>query len=163
MENVTEKQLNFITTLASERSITGTDATLVTVVESLTKSQASGLITRLLAAPLATVAPVKVPVGMYRGSNGDILRVYFGQQSGQNLVKRVVRTGTGEYRFEYVSSATKVVMGRSKLGKITLERMTLEEAKAWGRMTNSCVACGRRLDDPESVEAGIGPVCAKKF
>lgn len=40
-------------------------------------------------------------------------------------------------------------------------RNTLEEkASVYRRMlVGSCSACGRRLENPESVELGIGPVC----
>lgn len=34
---------------------------------------------------------------------------------------------------------------------------------AYGHLTNTCGVCGRMLEDEESVERGIGPVCAKKF
>lgn len=33
---------------------------------------------------------------------------------------------------------------------------------AYGRRTGVCGVCGRKLTDPESVEQGIGPVCASK-
>lgn len=33
----------------------------------------------------------------------------------------------------------------------------------YGHITGSCGVCGRTLEDPESVERGIGPVCAEKF
>jgi hypothetical protein len=36
-------------------------------------------------------------------------------------------------------------------------------AKASGLATGSCSCCGRELTDPESVAAGIGPVCANKW
>lgn len=32
-----------------------------------------------------------------------------------------------------------------------------------GKKTGHCSCCGRKLDDPKSVEAGVGPICAKKF
>jgi hypothetical protein len=38
-----------------------------------------------------------------------------------------------------------------------------ESAIAYGRETGSCSCCGRELTDPESVAAGIGPVCAGKY
>ena len=44
---------------------------------------------------------------------------------------------------------------------------TLKDPKAaaiaYGRETGSCSCCGRELTDPESVAAGIGPICAGKF
>ena len=39
----------------------------------------------------------------------------------------------------------------------------VEAAIQYGRSTGTCSCCGRTLTDPESVAAGIGPVCASKF
>jgi len=36
----------------------------------------------------------------------------------------------------------------------------LKEAIAYGRRTGVCACCGRELTDPESIDRGIGPVCA---
>lgn len=36
-------------------------------------------------------------------------------------------------------------------------------AVAYGKQFGQCACCGRELSDPESVERGIGPVCAEKF
>ena len=38
----------------------------------------------------------------------------------------------------------------------------VDEMVEIGRKTGLCCICGRSLDDEKSVEAGIGPVCAKK-
>lgn len=38
-----------------------------------------------------------------------------------------------------------------------------ESAIAYGRMSGCCAICNRRLDNPESIERGIGPVCAGNF
>lgn len=38
-----------------------------------------------------------------------------------------------------------------------------EAAVAYGKKTGRCSCCGRELTDPESISAGIGPVCAKRF
>ena len=40
--------------------------------------------------------------------------------------------------------------------------LTVEEAAKLGRLYGICVICGATLTDPESVERGIGPVCAGK-
>jgi hypothetical protein len=32
-----------------------------------------------------------------------------------------------------------------------------------GKKSGFCACCNRKLDDPKSVEAGVGPVCAKKW
>lgn len=34
---------------------------------------------------------------------------------------------------------------------------------AYGRLTGVCGVCGRKLEDEQSVAAGIGPICAAKF
>ena len=47
------------------------------------------------------------------------------------------------------------------LAKIVASGMDL--AIAYGKATGSCGICSKTLTDPKSIEAGIGPVCAKKF
>lgn len=37
------------------------------------------------------------------------------------------------------------------------------KAIEYGRLTGSCSCCGRELTDPESVQRGIGPVCAENY
>jgi hypothetical protein len=41
--------------------------------------------------------------------------------------------------------------------------MTLDMAKAIGRRTGRCQVCHRLLTNPDSIAAGIGPVCAGRF
>ena len=38
-----------------------------------------------------------------------------------------------------------------------------EAAINYGRLTGSCACCGRTLTDPQSVELGIGPICAERW
>jgi hypothetical protein len=40
--------------------------------------------------------------------------------------------------------------------------LSFDEMVEIGRKTGLCCICGRSLDDEKSIEAGIGPVCAKK-
>ena len=42
------------------------------------------------------------------------------------------------------------------------DRATVEEVAERGRLTGSCCVCARRLTDPNSVNAGIGPICARR-
>jgi hypothetical protein len=44
-----------------------------------------------------------------------------------------------------------------------VRKLTLEEAAAYGRATGICCCCGRTLTNPESIAAGIGPICAGRF
>ena len=39
----------------------------------------------------------------------------------------------------------------------------VEAVTAYGKLTGTCGACGRVLEDEDSLERGIGPVCATKF
>lgn len=40
--------------------------------------------------------------------------------------------------------------------------LSFDEMVQIGRKTGLCCICGRSLDDKKSIDAGIGPVCAKK-
>ena len=42
-------------------------------------------------------------------------------------------------------------------------QLTLAQAKEIGRRTGRCAICHRELTKQESIEAGIGPVCASRF
>jgi hypothetical protein len=39
----------------------------------------------------------------------------------------------------------------------------LQLAKIYGHQTGTCSICARTLNDPLSVQMGIGPVCAKRL
>jgi hypothetical protein len=53
-------------------------------------------------------------------------------------------------------------MARTILAKIDAVG-SLEAAKAYGREIGVCGVCNRTLTNPDSISAGIGPVCAGKF
>jgi hypothetical protein len=38
-----------------------------------------------------------------------------------------------------------------------------EAQVAYGHLTGTCGMCGRQLEDEQSIEAGIGPICASKY
>ena len=40
------------------------------------------------------------------------------------------------------------------------DRLTLDEAKAYGALYGTCIVCGRTLTNEVSIAAGIGPICA---
>ena len=48
------------------------------------------------------------------------------------------------------------------LGDGEIRLLSFDEMVEIGRKTGLCCICGRALDDEKSIEAGIGPVCAKK-
>lgn len=46
---------------------------------------------------------------------------------------------------------------------LRFEENPLEAAKAFGREYGRCCVCNRELSDPDSIAAGIGPICAGGF
>ena len=47
--------------------------------------------------------------------------------------------------------------------KITeADKLTLQQAMEYGKVTGRCAICGRTLTVAESIERGIGPVCAAR-
>lgn len=112
-------------------------------------------------------APAKLTPGVYRasatgeGQEGELYKVYKARGHDGMLAKRVV-VGEGwepgdpdRVAFEYAGAARRFVDPSTKL--------TLEEAKAFGKTHGYCCNCGALLTDPESIAAGIGPICAGKF
>lgn len=76
--------------------------------------------------------------------------------SGFFYAKRlIVPEGGGKARFEFEKGA---------ISKLTPDmKMNLEQAKQFGAIYGVCCNCGATLTDENSIEAGIGPVCAGKF
>jgi hypothetical protein len=61
----------------------------------------------------------------------------------------------GDSGYEYAPGAMRLLASAS--------RLTLEQAAEMGVKTGRCVVCARLLTDPESVAAGIGPICAGRL
>lgn len=78
-----------------------------------------------------------------------------GNLYAKELVQVEGRKGKTEWAFEYAPGL---------INQLTAaDRMTLDEAKAWGRLYGSCCNCGRTLTDETSISEGLGPICAKRF
>lgn len=143
-------------------------------VRNMERRQVSKLIDQLKRSPKRTKTfreMAELEAGLYKLMDGTIVRVYLGQKSGRMLAKQLVFVGTmgsseediakglpptwEQWSYVYLGLASKHVAGDYR-------KLSLEEAKEWGATTRSCCRCARRLDVPESVDAGIGPVCANK-
>ena len=159
----TEKQFALLRTLVVEREM---DLALAIHVDSarssavagtLTSREASTLIDALLDAPKkAAPAPAEDPeAGVYRDGK-TYFRVYLGQQSGRMLAKRILFVTATDVEYVPAGLAARVLTPMAL-------RLSLEEVGELGVATGSCLVCGRRLDDPESVDRGIGPVCASRY
>lgn len=112
----------------------------------ISKATASHKISKLCAMPDVN----ELDEGMYRVGE-DIFKVYRTRERDILVTKQLT-----EGIFEYT--------GKKPLSYITAEdRMTLDEAKEYGRVTGTCCQCGRKLTDENSIAEGIGPVCSGKI
>jgi len=93
--------------------------------------------------------------GMYKMADGTIVKVQYAVNgSGRLYAKRLVVDGD-HGTFEYEPGL---------IGRLApTDRMTVEEAAAFGRLYGFCVVCGRTLTDEVSIATGIGPVCAGRM
>lgn len=141
----TSAQLNLIAKLETERG-------LAPHVGELSKSQASKLIEGLfqVKVPAKPVTPtVELADGFYRKGDTYIRVVH-------------TRDGARQYASVWVNEAWDY-QGKRPLHGLTAENLcTLEEAKAFGKLTEECGVCGRHLTDPDSIADGIGPICKAK-
>lgn len=145
-----EKQLAFLAKLRDERDI---EFDLASIKN---KREASLMIDNLLKLPKTQKAPkapatptVEVPEGLHL-HEGDVFKV---QRSGAGHLYAKLRNGRG---WDYVGKAPLRFLSADTL-------LTLESAKQYGLETGVCCNCGATLTDPNSIAAGIGPICASRF
>lgn len=167
-----DKQVAFAVKLLAEKetSVVLTEAQ----VRGLGPKGCSALIDTLMAlprraTPKAGAAPSTQVTqdGMYRTPDGEIIKVQVAVHgSGSLYAKRLVKL-----------DVPKIVRGKERTHEFVYEaglinrispamKMTLEDAKAWGRLYGACCVCGTTLTDDSidgSIERGIGPVCGKRF
>lgn len=153
----TAKQTEFLIKLANERQYALPDGIL-------SKRAASDLITRLLAMPkprAATETPRITDAGMYRTSTGEIFKVQKSKTTQHLYAKKLIPI-RGErlteddeivgWEFDFAPGAMRLLTPG--------DRLTLDEAKAFGIRYGVCCVCGATLKDATSVANGIGPICA---
>lgn len=168
----TQAQFDFLKLLISERAL---DPDVTRVVENCRAAAVAGTLTRGQASELITVLKTQpkredagrdngaLTPGVYRGTNGELYRVYPARADRTRLLAKVIVVGESwegddaphRVSFEYAGAANRFVRPEG--------RLTLEEAKAFGAQTGWCIVCGAELTDPDSIAAGIGPICATKF
>lgn len=142
---VSEKQVAFLSTLLSERV-----HEVAVDFATLSSFEASRLIEQLLASPRKVGGSFErvSEEGMYRNAEGDIFRVQRSRESGNLYAKKLDVLDGG---FIYVQGAIRLIKPS--------DRMTLDEAKAFGVEYGICCVCGAFLTNAVSVAEGIGPVC----
>jgi hypothetical protein len=84
---------------------------------------------------------------MYRNAEGDIFKVQRSRESGNLYAKRLDLIEG----FIYEAGAIRNLKPS--------DRMTLDDAKAFGVQYGICCVCGALLTNEVSVAEGIGPVC----
>lgn len=174
----TEKQIAFLVKLAGERgldiaTVVGSDWSMVS------KTAASKAIDALLKAPKPTAAPTapgaparpararREPAepGMYRTADGTFYKVQIAVHgSGRPYAKVLIvdepavlrADGTierpGECHFE---------IAYGWVYKLTpADKLTDEQAKAFGALYGTCCSCARTLTDENSIFNGYGEKCA---
>lgn len=85
---------------------------------------------------------------------GEIYKVVWNQKRTSLYAKRLDI-------FEGVRSWTYVPGGMADLRKYGT-RVQGDTVRAYGELYGQCMICGRTLTNEESIEAGIGPVCASR-
>lgn len=156
-EKASEKQVAFLTNLLAERTFPDADSIDPSTIG---KRDASQLINRLMSAPKKPVvtAPASVSApestvsleGMHMYQE-RIFKVQKAVHGSGNLYAKELVNGS----FVYAPGAIRSLSADTK--------MTLEQAKEYGVLYGVCCVCAKTLTDEKSIEAGVGPVCAKKF
>jgi hypothetical protein len=189
-EHASEAQISYLTSLINGRSFGAADSRLrdqaAAAIEAgaLSKSLASAAISafkvlpyaeRASVTPLTTVAENVAKDetdrldGIY-AKGGKIYKVQYNRTRTNLYGKLFVPensteavwdssgnlSASGTVVWEYVGSF-------ARLNLTAADKMSIEEAKKFGALYGTCINCGRTLTDEKSIEAGIGPVCAKAF
>jgi hypothetical protein len=154
----TEKQINFIFKLVSERDVSGLD---MPDPNMMNKKQASVWIDQLLSEPKTVGSTTNKPdpdAGFYYVDE-HVYKVQVAVHgSGRKYAKVLVPDPYG------VDKGTWEYAGRKPFHLLDeTTKLTLEKAKELGHLYGICCICGATLTNESSIEAGIGPVCATKF
>lgn len=102
---------------------------------------------------------VRAEDGIYR-HNGEVYKVQTAvNASGLRYAKhlKVTKISEDEYSGEWERSPGMVF----KL--LPEEKLSIEEAAAFGKLYGICCICGTVLSNEKSIERGIGPVCLQKM
>ncbi len=152
----TDKQLAFARRLATERGIEFNP-------DGLDRRAVSVAIDQMLTAPKITAVPELEP-RIYRPKGGDIFKVQRTRDGQRVYAKQLVQIGgrrivesdeVVQFEFEFAPGALRWLKGE--------DRISEDEARAFGIRYGICCVCGTRLKDADSVQAGIGPICVTRI
>lgn len=155
---VTSAQADYLTTIIGWiREVNADDEVATEIagrIDGFSKREASAAITVLkdyLRSIRTTQRAPEAPEPGFYLLGSEVYEVLL-SRAGRPYAKRLSEV-TG--RFTYEKGAIYHLQGA--------EPMTLAEAAAYGRRTGRCCVCGRTLTNETSVQAGIGPVCSRRF
>lgn len=107
----------------------------------------------------------KVPSGLYAVPNGDTrlkVRISQGEDKWQGFTFVTDGAEYGQGRRYGMQRPGQTYRGDIQAQLTVIAADPRAAAAAYGRLVGSCGLCGRKLEDPESVARGIGPICAAK-
>lgn len=153
----TEKQNDFISRLMGERDYHTLNVGNILQAQErgLTKTEASTLITLLMGCPKRSQGTVKAVEEGFYILDDMVYRVQKAKSSGNLYAKILKPVVFGTAHWEYAPGMMR------KLGDA--QKLTVEVAASMGHHYGVCMICGRTLTAEESVQAGIGPICAGKI
>uniref|UniRef100_A0AAU7J802 Helix-turn-helix DNA binding domain protein n=2 Tax=unclassified bacterial viruses TaxID=12333 RepID=A0AAU7J802_9VIRU len=150
----TDKQIAFLNRLAGER-----DFDIPAIAQIIADANIGTASMRSVSVAIDTLmSKPRKPIAHEDGAavsegyyfvNGLIYKVQASKSTG-NLYAKVF----SEHGYEYAPGAMRLIP--------TATRLTLDQAAEAGVRTGRCVICAKELTDPDSVERGIGPVCAAR-
>lgn len=92
--------------------------------------------------------------GMYM-LNNVIYKVQIAHYGSKQLYAKALIQNNLKWKFKYEQGAIKKLKSE--------HRLSIDEAKCFGKLYGVCCVCGRILTDEKSIDAGIGPVCSQRL
>lgn len=86
------------------------------------------------------------------------------KETGTNPGAIYVKSDSGTYLGKVVGGKFQARWEATEEHKASLLKIAADpagEARDYGKETGKCCCCGRELTDPDSIAAGIGPICAE--
>lgn len=152
----TDKMLNYIKSLQEEREVPNPEALIP--IDDLTYKQGKNMIDYLLSLPRKPMT--RVDPGWYL-HEGEVWWVRISKMSGRPYAMRLKILRNHETKkiigsdWEFIKGGIKLLHG--------VPKMTLEQAIAFGAEFHVCPRCGEFLTHPDSIAAGMGPICREKW
>lgn len=165
------KQMSYLTDLVTNRAkILGVPVTpeIEKWLAETTKANASVRIEKAIAAlKKAQVAKAKIAHTTASAAIASIDEgIYIVPDKGADLYYQVVTSESGHRyakKFDRYSNTYQYSPGGIRVVSAKGRKITLSEAMEFGKAVGKCVCCGRTLTNPDSIKAGIGPICASKY